>query len=176
MAHTTDKRPRSDGELGVRIRRRRKAMGLTAKELARIAEVSASYVSQLEHGKQDHPSLEVLGSLARALGSSVSELLGDEATPAANAGGPVSPVLAAQAEELGLDAETTRMLAGIGIAGRRPATRESWLLIYLAIRHACGGSDSGIVPTPIVPILVHGEPMAHKRKLVAAKTVADARP
>ncbi len=151
-------------------------MGLTAKELARIAEVSASYVSQLEHGKQDHPSLEVLGALATALGAPMSELLGDEAAPEANAGVPVSPVLAALAEELVLDAETTRMLSGIHLAGQRPATRESWLLVYLAIRHACIGSDSGIVPTPIVPILVHGESVAHKRKLVAAKTAADVRP
>ncbi len=151
-------------------------MGLTAKELARIAEVSASYVSQLEHGKQDHPSLEVLGALAAALGAPMSELLGDEATPTSNAGVPVSPVLAALAEELGLDAETTRMLSGIHLAGHRPATRESWLLVYLAIQHACLGSESGIVSTPIVPILVQGEPIAHKRKLVAAKTAADARP
>jgi hypothetical protein len=29
------------------------------------------------------------------------------------------------------------MLAGINLDGRRPATRDGWLLILLAIRHAC---------------------------------------
>lgn len=135
MARNAHKQIRGDGELGARIRRRRKALGLTAKELARVADVSPSYVSQLEHGKQDQPSLEVLGALATALGMPTSDLLGESVAVAPLATAP--PTLAALAEELDLDAATTAMLASIKIDGYQPTTREGWLLILLAIRHAC---------------------------------------
>src|SRR5215469_11350771 len=121
MARDGDKTGRGDGELGARLRRRRKALGLAAKDLARAAGVSPSYVSQLEHGKQDRPSLELLGEPLTVVVAAT--------TP---------PTLAALAEEMHLDAATTAMLAGIHIDGRRPATRDGWLLVLLAIRHACG--------------------------------------
>lgn len=137
MARMNDKRARGDGALGERVRRRRKALGLTAKDLAHAAQVSPSYISQLEHGKQDRPSLDVLGALAGALGMPTSELLGE---PLAVVSTPeIPPALAALAEELELDATTTEMLAGINLAGSRPATRDGWLLVLLAIRHACVG-------------------------------------
>lgn len=136
MARDIDKKGRGDGELGTRLRRRRKALGLAAKEVARVAGVSPSYVSQLEHGKQDRPSLDVLSALATALGVPTSELLGEPLTVIVAAETP--PALASLAEDLHLDATTTALLAGIHIDGRRPATRDGWLLILLAIRQACG--------------------------------------
>ncbi len=148
MARNDDKRAHGDGELGDRLRRRRKALGLTAKELARVANVSPSYVSQLEHGKQDQPSLEVLGALATALGMPTADLLG-ESVPVGLP--PQAPqVLAALAEELALDATTTTMLAGINIDGYQPTTRDGWLLMLLAIRHACVGVTGtvALIPTP----------------------------
>ena len=135
MARTRDKRSRGDGSLGERVRRRRKQLGLTAKELAETSGVSPSYISQLEHGRQDRPSLEVLGAIAATLGVNTSELLGEVLTIVPDVETP--PTLAALAEELGLDSATTAMLAGIHIDGHRPTTREGWLLILLAIRHAC---------------------------------------
>jgi len=135
MARGNDKKTRGDGELGERIRRRRKAIGLTAKDLARVADVSPSYVSQLEHGKQDQPSLEVLAALASALGMPASELLGEPVvaeTPVAT-----SPALALLAAEFNLDAATMAMLAAINIDGYQPTSRDGWLLVLLAIRHAC---------------------------------------
>lgn len=138
MARITDKRGRGDGALGERVRRRRKSLSLTAKDLAASAEVSASYISQLEHGKQDRPSLEVLGALAAALGMPTSELLGEPLAFIAPSETP--PALALLADELSLDAATTAMLANIHVGGSHPATREGWLLIWLAIRYACAGS------------------------------------
>ena len=44
-------------------------------ELARKAELTESYVSQLLKGKRKNPSLAVLKRLARALGVPVTELL-----------------------------------------------------------------------------------------------------
>lgn len=140
MARTSEKRSRGDGSLGERVRRRRKQLGLTAKELAQTSGVSPSYISQLERGRQDRPSLEVLGAIAVALGVSTSELLGEVLTVVPNVEAP--PALAALAEELALDAATTAMLAGIHVDGHRPTTREGWLLILLAIRHACSPFES----------------------------------
>lgn len=135
MARVREARAHGDETLGQRIRRRRKALDMTAKDLARAATISASYVSQLEHGKQDRPSLEVLGSLATALGMPVAELLGEPVTLAVTA--EIPPVLAELADELDLGAATTAMLAGINIDGYQPTTRDGWLLILLSIRHAC---------------------------------------
>ncbi len=146
MARSNEKKARGDGELGERIRRRRKAIGLTAKDLARVADVSPSYVSQLEHGKQDQPSLEVLSALAAALGMPTSELLGEPSVIETNVAAP--PALALLAVELGLDAATTAMLAGINVDGYQPASRDGWLLVWLAIRHACAGDTRLSVPLP----------------------------
>lgn len=146
MVREIEKRQRGDGALGERVRRRRKELGLTAKELARLVGVSASYISQLEHGKQDRPSLDVLGTLASALGVAVAELLG-EAILVVGAS-ELSPVLKALAEEFRLDEATVAMLSNIEVDGRRPTTREGWLLILLAIRHACsGGTGRAVIET-----------------------------
>ena len=149
MARDGDKNGRGDGELGARLRRRRKALGLAAKELARAAGVSPSYVSQLEHGKQDRPSLDVLSALATALGVPTSELLGEPLAVVVAVETP--PALASLAEDLHLDAATTAMLAAIHIDGRRPATRDGWLLILLAIRQACG-----LTADVAAPLSAHG--------------------
>jgi transcriptional regulator with XRE-family HTH domain len=45
------------------------------RELAEKAEVRSGYLSELEAGKKTNPSLDVLKSLARALGVPVIELL-----------------------------------------------------------------------------------------------------
>lgn len=133
--------PKHNGDLGERLRQRRKVRDLTAKNLARLAGVSPAYVSQLEHGKQDQPSLDVLGRLAAVLDTSVAELLGAPVTALAvlehAAARPISPALAALADEMSLDAETTAMLSLIRLECHQPATREGWLLVLLAIRAAC---------------------------------------
>lgn len=51
----------------------RRAPGLRRDELARLAGVSSDYLARLEQGRARHPSLQVAGSLARAL-----RLTGDE--------------------------------------------------------------------------------------------------
>ena len=59
---------------------------------------------------------------------------------------PLPPTLREVAEEWGRDAATTAMLAGINVAGRYPTTREGWLLVWLAIRHACGLGSGTVRP------------------------------
>ncbi len=61
----------------------------------------------------------------------------------------ISPALAALAADLALDANTTAMLARINVAGAQPTTRDGWLLIWEAIRHACTpGAPAGRAEKP----------------------------
>ena len=57
------------------IKAKRKAKGLTRSDLARAADVTPAYITQLETGERKNPSLDVLKKLARALGVPVTELL-----------------------------------------------------------------------------------------------------
>lgn len=63
--------------LASRIRAHRKARGLSASELARRAGLARTHVSLIERGTRRTPSIETVQAIARALGVSVSELLGD---------------------------------------------------------------------------------------------------
>jgi hypothetical protein len=70
----------------------------------------------------------------------------------------IPSALTALAADLALDADTTAMLARITVAGAQPATRDGWLLIWMAIRHACtplkGGHGHGPGPGIAFPRLV----------------------
>ncbi|MFI5341958.1 MAG: helix-turn-helix domain-containing protein [Candidatus Methylomirabilales bacterium] len=59
----------------MRLRRWRRERELTQAELAKKAGVTKLYISQLETGLRDNPSLPVLRRLAKALGVSAGELL-----------------------------------------------------------------------------------------------------
>jgi XRE family transcriptional regulator of biofilm formation len=54
----------------------REAKGMTQRDLATKAKVTAGYIAQLELGVRKNPSLEVLQRISRALGVPVTELLG----------------------------------------------------------------------------------------------------
>lgn len=66
--------------LGARLKEMRLKAGLTLRELARQAEVSPSFVSQIENGKSQ-PSVATLYNFSRLLGVSVDELFVDESVP-----------------------------------------------------------------------------------------------
>ncbi len=61
-------------DLGDRIRKLRKAKGLTQEGLAELSDLHRTYVGGLERGERN-PSLFILFRLARALGVTVGELL-----------------------------------------------------------------------------------------------------
>ena len=54
----------------------RKAKGWSQRELAAKAETTGAYISMLETGKKQNPSLAVLKRLARVLEVPITELLG----------------------------------------------------------------------------------------------------
>jgi XRE family transcriptional regulator, master regulator for biofilm formation len=64
--------------LGKTIRRLREDKGYTLSELAKHADVSKSYLSQIERSLQNNPSLQFLNKVAGSLDTSIDYLLGVE--------------------------------------------------------------------------------------------------
>jgi transcriptional regulator with XRE-family HTH domain len=67
-----------DSSLGQRLRARRVALGLTLADVAERSGLSLQYISNLERGR-GNPTLEAVQALTRALETSVTALVGDEA-------------------------------------------------------------------------------------------------
>src|SRR5437870_6490436 len=63
-----------------RLRELRHSRGLTQAELARQAHVTTSYIGRLESGGAA-PGIDLVDRLAKALGSTVNDLLAATATP-----------------------------------------------------------------------------------------------
>jgi DNA-binding XRE family transcriptional regulator len=64
--------------LGDRVRTIRKEKGLTQEALAEALELSVAYVSLIERGGRNPPYTTVV-AIARALGTNMAEICGDEA-------------------------------------------------------------------------------------------------
>ena len=62
------------------IRERRKAMGLTQKQLAKLIDVTESQVSQIENGKRN-PGFETLLKLGEVFGCSVDDIVRNKKIP-----------------------------------------------------------------------------------------------
>ena len=63
--------------LSLRLRRLRKSSGMTMEGLAKAAGISTSYVWELENREVPHLSAKVLVDLAKALGVTTQDLLGE---------------------------------------------------------------------------------------------------
>ena len=72
-------KPDQSSQLSRRIQERRAQMGLSLRELAAQAGVTASFLSQLERG-QSNPSLKTLQAIAKTLNVSIFYLLVDESS------------------------------------------------------------------------------------------------
>lgn len=70
--------------LGVEVRRRRQAAGLTLEQLAERAGLTPNYIGTIEHGRRD-PSLSTLIALSRALNIAVSEFFAPPPRPSEDA-------------------------------------------------------------------------------------------
>lgn len=103
-------------------------------ELAKKAKISRSYLSELENGKGEHksPSAHLLYRIGKALGVTMSELLGK---PLINAPAEEPPAsLLKFARESRLPKADVEMLTTIQFRGERPKTPERWKFIYDAIK------------------------------------------
>ncbi|HEX2393125.1 MAG TPA: helix-turn-helix transcriptional regulator [Solirubrobacterales bacterium] len=125
---------------GQEIKERREQIGYSLSQLAERAEISKGYLWKLESGDAEvRPSAETLYRIARALGTSMSELMGRS-------------VLVDQAEELpqaliefaedeGLGERDKAMLAQINFRGKQPERPEDWAFIWHAIRRSIPESE-----------------------------------
>ena len=118
--------------IGDRIRRYRGEADLSLSQLAASAGVSKGYLWSLENVAGKRPSAETLYAIARALGVTMSALLGRRLLTEQPTDIPTS--LEEFAKEKGLPENDVQMLAGIQFRGVRPQTRERWEHIYNTIR------------------------------------------
>jgi XRE family transcriptional regulator of biofilm formation len=122
-------------EIGERIKKRRKEAGLSLSQLADDAGVSKSYLSRLESGAGEmRPSGKTLYLIARALGTTMSDLLEREVL--ADAPSDFSPSLVQFAKKEGLTPREQRMLAQINFRGRHPESVDDWEFLWTAIQRS----------------------------------------
>jgi transcriptional regulator with XRE-family HTH domain len=116
-------------DLGDRIKKLRGEMEISQAELARRADLSPAYLSELEGGQAKRPSGQVLLRLARALGTTIAIVLGDDVHPGS---APVADdaSLLEFAKERGLSQADVNMLASIRFRGDPPRTTRRWSMIY----------------------------------------------
>jgi transcriptional regulator with XRE-family HTH domain len=122
--------------IGKRIKRFRMEKGMSAAELADAARISRSYLSELESGKGGHKRLsaQVMYKLGKALGISMSELLGRPLITAPPEKQPAS--LKRFAKKYRVPKADIDMLASIRFRGDPPQTDERWSFIYNAIKNS----------------------------------------
>lgn len=113
---------------------------MTLAQLAEEADVSASYLSQLERGQKGTVSAEILLRLATSLGTSMRALM---AEPEADLVGsslvrevpePLRCLYQTKGDLLGMTEDDVAMLAGIRYRDRQPRTEEDWEYLYLTIK------------------------------------------
>jgi transcriptional regulator with XRE-family HTH domain len=128
-------RPRKE-TVGQRIKRYREERGMTATQLAENAEISKSYISELEASPDDArgPSANVLYRIANALGVAMSDLLGRPIITDKEHPRPAS--LTRFAEIYKVPEADLRMLERIQFRGEAPKTAERWMFIYQAIKNS----------------------------------------
>jgi transcriptional regulator with XRE-family HTH domain len=121
------------GDVGDRIRRYRDERGVSLNHLAQEAGVSKSYLWSLENEPSAaRPSAQTLYAIAKALGVTMSDLLGRQLLT--DAPDEIPDSLKEFAEAEGLPESDVRMLASIRFRGEQPITTKRWSYIYEAIR------------------------------------------
>jgi transcriptional regulator with XRE-family HTH domain len=121
--------------VGARIKELREQARLSLSALAEQADVSKGYLWSLEKGNaKSRPSGQTLYRIARALGTTMSELLGHELLVDTPRDIPGSLREFAEREHL-TEADMT-MLAAVNFRGQQPRDADSWALVWQAIKHA----------------------------------------
>ena len=129
--------------LAKRIREERDHAGLTLDQLAEKAEVSKTYLWELEHDTKGHkkPSADVLLRIAQALSTTIADLLALPSVRVDETNVHLSRSLIEfrkMMEHLGeaLTEEDLRDLATMRFRGGQPKTREDWHDLYRVMKRA----------------------------------------
>jgi transcriptional regulator with XRE-family HTH domain len=122
--------------IGDRIRRHRIEANMSISDLAAASAISRSYLSELENnsGNHQHPSARVVYAIGKALGVSMSELLGQPKILQPDT--KPSRSLLHFAKERDLSDRDVEMLASIRFRGEPPKSAARWQFIYDAIRNS----------------------------------------
>lgn len=121
--------------LSEQIRDRRLALELSLAELARRANISKGYLSQLENGSETpRPSADILYRIAFALGASVGELLEKQIPHTGEELTDIPAGLRTFAQQAHLSDDDIRMLSQIKYKGQRPDSPDDYRYIYESIR------------------------------------------
>ncbi|WP_119072001.1 helix-turn-helix domain-containing protein [Aggregatilinea lenta] len=124
-------------KLHARLKEVRMARDLTLKALAERSGLSISYLSDIERGRTT-PSLSTLESLATALEMTVIDFLTGVDFAGETTSASLPPGLADLIEDKEYRNEITPewvdMMSKIQLRGRRPQTKEDWLILYLQLK------------------------------------------
>lgn len=124
-------------KLNERLKELRTERQLTLKELGETSGLSVSYISDIERGRTV-PTLATLETLANALGVSVMDFLSgvDFAGKVTDASLPPGLVALRDDPEYGeqVTPEWIETLSRIQMRGRRPETKEDWLMLFLQLK------------------------------------------
>jgi transcriptional regulator with XRE-family HTH domain len=112
----------------------RRALGISQSELAERAGISRNYVSLIERAEASNLSLNVLHSLAGALGVNPAELTGEAHEAAQQAHTLIPPALRDFALQAGLSFELVDRLARIPRRGAEPKSSIEWQLLFEAVK------------------------------------------
>jgi transcriptional regulator with XRE-family HTH domain len=122
-------------KIGSQIRKLRRESDLTLSALAANSGVSKGYLWKLEKGDQEvRPSADTLLKIAKALGISMSALIGRSVLAEEPTETPRS--LKNFAEGEGLRDGDIAMLAAINFRGKQPERPEDWAFIWSAIQRS----------------------------------------
>jgi len=121
--------------IGVRIKQRREEANLSINALAQRAGVAKGYLWSLEQGESNsRPSGRTLYRIARELGTTMSDLLGEELLADLTTSDEVPDELAEFAKAEKLTQRDVRMLMGVNFRGQRPQDMDAWRLVWGAIK------------------------------------------
>lgn len=122
-------------KIGQRIQRLREESDLSLSQLADRSTVSKGYLWKLEKGAtESRPSAETLYKIARALGTSMSALIGKSVL--VDEPKNIPPSLEKFAEQEELRPREKAMLAQISFRGRQPERSEDWAFLWDAIKRS----------------------------------------
>lgn len=129
-------------EIGLKIKRLRQAQDMTVQELAKKAEVSPGYLSEVERGLSAI-SVDKLSQIAQGLGIGANALLGEDADVAAKEVVQIPASLSVAADQLNLSHRATLTL----LQGKRSLTArrslneahewsvDDWLKFYEQVKN-----------------------------------------
>jgi transcriptional regulator with XRE-family HTH domain len=128
--------------LADQLRKYRRMRGLSMAELARQAQVSKGYISQLEKNIDGpRPSVDILYRIALALGTSVGELLEKKMMRTDDELTEIPEELRQFAVAEQLPDEDIKMLAQIKYRGHQPRTVKDWGYLYETIQRIIPSED-----------------------------------